>query len=148
MKNALFLFVLSFRFIGASNLSYGQSKESLKRQQFVSEFIEAVNVKKKNRIIKCIDRNNVSKYLDGIHKGNKDEFLSDFFKGLALTTNEYSRIPLDKIFDIRLSELNELQEGIAECKIILKTPEDNILTVLYLKSLKKKGKFAFVPAQR
>ena len=148
MKNALFLFVLSFRFIGASNLSYGQSKESLKRQQFVSEFIEAVNVKKKNRIIKCIDRNNVSKYLDGIHKGNKDEFLCDFFKGLALTTNEYSRVPLDKIFDIRLSELNELQEGIAECKIILKTPEDDILTVHYLKSLKKKGKFAFVPAQR
>ena len=75
-------------------------------------------------------------------------FLADFFKGLALTTNEYSRVPLDKIFDIRLSELNELQEGIAECKIILKTPEDDILTVLYLKSLKKKGKFAFVPAQR
>ncbi len=148
MKNALVLFVLSFLFIGSSNLSYGQSKESLKRQQFVSKFTGGVSVKKKNKIIKRIDKNYVSKNLDEIYKRNKDVFLTEFFKGMVLTTNEYSRVPLDKIFDIRLSELNELQAGIAECKILLKTSEGDIPTVLYLKSLKKKGKFAFIPAQR
>ena len=148
MKNVLLLFILSLLFTGFSNLSYGQSQENMKRQVFVSKFTGAINVKKKNRIIKCIDKAYVSKHLDGIHKGNKDEFFAEFFKGMVVKTNEYSRVPLDKIFDVRLKELNELQAGIAECRMILKTSEGDIEIVLYLKSLKKKGKFAFVPAQR
>ncbi len=145
MKNVFFLFLVSFLFIGFSNVAQAQSKESMKRQKFVNKFTGAVSVKKRNRIIKCIEKSYVSKHLDGTHKGNKNEFLANFFAGIILQSNELSKVPLSKIFDIRLTELNELQAGIAECKFILSTPEGNVETTLYLKSLKKKGKFAFVP---
>lgn len=148
MKNLFFLFALTFLFVGFSANVSAQSKESAQRQKFVSRFTGAVSVKKKGRIIRMIEKSYVSTHLDGTHKGNKDEFLASFLAGTLLKNNEFSRVPLSKIFDIRLKELNELQTGIAECKFILTTPEGSVETILYLKTLGKKGKFAFVPKQQ
>lgn len=148
MKNVFFLILFSFLFVGFTNTATAQSKESMKRQQFVSKFMGAVSVKKKGKIIKKIDKEYISKYLDERHKGNKTAFLAGFFSGTILKSGEFSAVPLSKIFDIRLKEINELQEGIAECKFILTTPEGSVETILYLYSLKKKGKFAFVPKSK
>ncbi len=144
MKNVIFLLLVSLLFVGLSNTAQAQSKESVKRQAFVSRFMGAVSVQKKNRIIKALDKAYVAKELDGTHKGNKDEFIAKMMKGTITSTGEISSVPLNKIFDIRLKELNELQDEIAECKFILTTPEGAVVTVLYLKSLGK-GKFAFEP---
>ncbi len=148
MKNGIILFLLSFLFIGMNNFSSAQSKESAKRQKFVTLFMGAVRVQKKNKIIRMIKKDYVSSHLDGKHKGDKSEFLADFLSGTVLKTGEYSRIPLSKISDIRLQELNDLQAGIAECKFILSTPEGSVETVLYLKTQTKKGKFAFEPKRK
>lgn len=148
MKNAIFLFLVSILFIGFSNVAQAQSKESVKRQQFVSKFMGAVSVKKKGKIIRKIEKSYISKYLDGVYKGNKNDFISNFMKGTITKTHEVSNVPLNKIFDIRLKELNELQAGIAECKFVLTTPEGPVVTILYLRTLKKKGKFAFEPKMK
>jgi hypothetical protein len=148
MRNALLFILFSVFFVGFTNNVAAQSKESMKRQQFISKFMGAVSVNKKNKVIKLIDKEYISKYLDGKHKGNKLDFLAQFFAGIVVKSEEFSAVPFSKIFGIRLLEVNELQEGIAECKFILTTPEGDVETVLYLNSLKKPGKFAFVPKRR
>lgn len=145
MKNVILLFLLSSLFLGTSKYTHAQDNDNLKRQKFISKFTGAVDVKKKRKIIKAIDETYVTQNLDEKYKGNKSEFLAYFFAGNIEKTNEFSKVPLAKIFGIRLVELNELQAGIAECKFLLRTSEGVVQTTLYLKSLEKKGKFAFVP---
>jgi truncated hemoglobin YjbI len=148
MKNVFILFLLSFLFMGWTNSVSAQSKESMKRQKFVTKFMGSVRVKKKGKMIRMIQKDYVAQHLDGTHKGDKNAFLAQFMSGTVIKSGEFGRVPLSKIFDIRLKELNELQAGIAECKFILTTPEGDVETVLYLKSLAKKGKFAFEPQRK
>ena len=149
MKKGLFLTLFSFFFFAFSHHTIAQSKASVKQQKFVSEFVGALSVQKKNKIIQKIDKTYRKEFLKKKHKGNKDAFLAEFLTGTVQKNGECSKVPLDKVMEARLVEIDELRKGVSACKIILSTTEGpiNLVLILFTKG-KKENKYSFQPAQK
>ncbi len=149
MKKGLFLILFSFFFLAFSHQTHAQSKESVKQQKFVSEFVGALSVQKKNKIIQKIDKKYRKEFLKKKHKGNKEAFLAEFLTGYVEKNGEYSKVPLEKVMDARLIEIDELRKGVSACRIVLSTSEGpvNLILILFSRG-KKENKYSFQPTQK
>lgn len=102
----------------------------------------AVNVQKERKVRKMISEEFKERF-----EGPKEEMLPTFFSGRFLNTGEFSKIPFDKILDIRVEEIFDMKDNIIVYKFILQTIEGPVETLLYLKATGKRNKIHIYPAK-
>ncbi len=141
MKNYFKLLFSLTLFIGLSLSVQAQDVITQKQSKFVSKFVGAVNVQKKNKVFKSVSKDFRDKY-----SGHKDEVLSNLFAGKITKSGEFTKVPFNKIYNIRLVSVREVQEGITLYNFLLVTPQGPVESSLYLIKQGKKGKFAFKSA--
>jgi hypothetical protein len=138
MKNYFKLIFSLTLLIGLSFSLKAQDVITQKQSKFVSKFVGAVNVQKKNKAYKCVSKDFKDKF-----SGHKDEVLANLFAGKISKSGEFSKVPFNKIYNIRLVSVREVQEGITLYNFLLVTPEGPVESSLYLIREGKKGKFGF-----
>jgi hypothetical protein len=142
MKNYFKVILSITMLVGLSFSAHAQDVITQKQSKFVSKFVGAVNVQKKNKVYKMITKEYKSKI-----KGSKEVVLSNLFAGRVKKTGEFSKVPFYDISSMRLLEVRELQEGITLYTFILATTEGTVDTSLILMKKGKKNKFSFQPYQ-
>jgi uncharacterized protein YxeA len=140
MKNYFKVIISLALFVAFSFSVNAQNVITQNQSKFVSEFVAAVNVQKKRKVYKMVSKDYKANF-----KGSKEELLLNLFAGRIKKSREYSRVSFDKISNIRLIEVNEVQEGMTRYHFILMTPEGLVEVRLLLTDPGNKGKFGFQP---
>lgn len=129
----LFLFIV---------LGFSSSAQEIdmERIDFVKKFYVAVTSHKRSKVIKCLDKTYRKEQIK-LLKGNKEQFINEFFAGTDVHTEKYYVVKLVDIENIEVQEVFDQGNGEWQYIFHVKSGELLLKQSLILRKIGKKYGF-------